>query len=122
MEQKITIKGIEFPFDIMDLETSERYEAAMKAVTDEINALDLDNMANTDAMREQMRIVQKCFSTVLGEDVPKKIFCGRLNLREHLEAFKELFDAANEQSSSFASTARSIMGTPNREQRRAAKK
>lgn len=125
MDQTITIKGVEFPFDIMDVDTAERYEAAMQKVAETVEAVD-DKLSNVQAMRVQVEAVRECLSSVLGEDAPSQIFGDRRNLRDHLEAFATLYEAANNQVKAFSEESQSIVKAiqlpANRERRRSDKK
>ena len=125
MEQTIVIKGIEFSFDIMDADTAEQYETAMQKVAETIESVG-GISSGAQAMRVQIEAVRECLSSVLGKDAPDQIFGDKRNLRDHLEAFAALYEAANSQAEAFSEESQAMIKaiqTPaNREQRRSVKK
>lgn len=98
--QTITVNNHSFDFDIMDVETAERYEAAMQTVSDRVTALQAHKgLKNSESMRAQCEIVRDMVNCVLGEGAAEQLLSSdKPNLRESFAVFQAIFDAVEEQS------------------------
>ena len=111
------ILGIEFAFDFCDADQAEVHEREVKRVVEQVQDKNqYAGKSNADSMRFQCRVIDNFFDTVLGRGTADLLFHGKANLREHLEAFGEVSDAAKESNAQlFALTNRYA---PNRAERR----
>ena len=98
--QTITVNNHSFDFDIMDVETAERYEAAMQTVSDRVTALQAHKgLKNSESMRAQCDIVRDMVSSVLGAEAAEQLLSSdKPNLRESFAVFQAVFDAVEAQS------------------------
>ena len=107
--------------DIYDLETSEKYEAAIaefQRVTGELKTTtNEDGKALSSVIRIQCKAVFDCFNTIFGEGTDKEVFGNKTNLMVCLKAFEELAVCANKQKDEMEKMANKY--SPNRAQKRA---
>lgn len=98
--QTITVNNQTFDFDIMDVATAERYEAAMQTVSDRVTALQArKDLKNSESMRAQCEIVRDMINSVLGEGAAEQLLSlDKPNLRESFAVFQAIFDAVEAQS------------------------
>ena len=107
--------------DIYDLETSEKYEAAIaefQKVTGELKTTtDEDQKVLSNIIRIQCNAVFDCFNTIFGAGTDKQVFGNKTNLMVCLKAFEELAICANDQKAEMEKMANKY--SPNRAQKRA---
>lgn len=98
--QTITVNNRNFPFDVMDIETAERYEAAMQTVSEQVTALQArKGLKNSESMRAQCDIVRNMVNSVLGESAAEQLLpADKPNLREAFAVFQAIFEAVEAQS------------------------
>lgn len=98
--QTITVNNRTFDFDIMDVATAERYEAAMQTVSDQVTALQArKDLKNSESMRAQCEIVRNMADTVLDDGAADTLLPpDKLNLRDAFDVFRAIFDAVEAQS------------------------
>ena len=98
--QTITVNNQTFDFDIMDVATAERYEAAMQTVFDQVTAPQArKDLKNSESMRALCEIVRSMLNSVLGEGAADLLLPpDKLNLREAFAVFQAVFDAVEAQS------------------------
>lgn len=88
------INGVELEdIDILDLETAEKYETALKSV--EGIADIVKDMTVTESIRTQCNAIFDVFNTIWGEGTDKKVFGNKVNLLSCLKAFEELVTKVN---------------------------
>lgn len=111
------ILGVEFEFDFCDADHAEVYERETRRVLERVNdKRQYEGKSNADGIRIQCRIIDNFFDAVFGNGAADKLFHGKSNLREHMEAFSEMSDAAKKSSDDL----RTLAGryAPNRAARR----
>lgn len=118
---KITIKGAEFEFDFYDADEMERVEAACARVEKRCDdARSITDATQSQVIRTQCGIIFDFFDEVFGEGAHKRIFKGKCNLIEALNAFDAFIQAKNSSVSEINAVKDKY--DPNRAQRRAAQK
>lgn len=106
--------------DILDADTAEKYEIAVKKVQKEAEESKvLENTSLSAMIRKQCNAIFDCFNTIFGEGTDKKVFGQKVNLMTCLKAFEELIEIANEQKKELEKLTNKY--SPNRIQRRAKK-
>lgn len=95
---KIKIKGVELEIDLMDADVMETIETAVERVKTGSAKIQADKtMKNSQGIRAICHLVFECFNAIFGEGTDKKIFGGRTNMTECLEAFAEFCTQAVQQ-------------------------
>ncbi len=89
------ILGVELEYDFFDADQLEVYERENAKVTETINEpTQYEGKSTPDALRIQCRIVDNFFDAVFGSGTAQKIFKGKANIRDHIEAFGIVSQAA----------------------------
>ena len=110
------IKNIEVDFDFLDADDVERFEKEAKKVVEECQNKDKIEMSYAEVIREECNIIENFFDNVFGEGIANKMFNGKKNLKEHINAFEDIVNQKNEQQQDLQRTIDRYQ--PNREQRR----
>ncbi len=111
------ILGVEFEFDFCDADQAEAYERELRRVVTRVNdKKQYEGKSNADGIRIQCRIIDDFFNALFGGGTADRLFHGKVNLREHMEAFGEVSNAAKKSSDDL----RTLSGryAPNRAARR----
>ena len=117
----INVLGVELEYDFFDADQMEVYERENRRVAEDIKEpTQYENKSVADAYRIQCGIVDRFFDAVFGEGTAKRIFHGKANLRDHMEAFGIVAQAAGESRAEFDAIEEKY--TPNRAERRQAEK
>ncbi len=117
----MNILGVELEYDFFDADLLEAYERENQKVADDIKEpTQYKGKSTADALRIQCRIVDNFFDALFGSGTALRIFKGKANIRDHMEAFgimtqrvvnaRKEFDAIEDKY------------TPNRAERRQAEK
>ncbi|MBD5504593.1 MAG: AP endonuclease [Lachnospiraceae bacterium] len=115
----MNILGVELEFDFFDADQLEAYERENQKVADDIKEpTQYEGKSNADCLRIQCRIVDNFFDNLFGAGTSQKLFNGKANLRDHMEAFGIMAKGA--QDSRKELDAIEDKYTPNRAERRAA--
>lgn len=92
---KMIILGIELEYDFFDADLLDKYEDANQRVQDRIQEpTQYEGLRTGDALRVQCNIVNDFFDEVFGDGTADKIFGGKSNIKDHMEAFAQVADAA----------------------------
>ena len=84
----MNIFGTELEYDFFDADQLEVYERENQKVADTIKEpTQYEGKSTADAIRIQCRIVDDFFNAVFGAGTAQKIFKGKSNIRDHMEAF-----------------------------------
>lgn len=117
----MNILGVELVLDLFDADVIEAYEKENQKVVDRIQ----DNgqyagKSTADSFRYQCSVINDFFDAMFGFGTAEKIFKGKNNLRDHIEAFGIVTKEAEDSGVEF----RELIGkyTPNRAERRQAEK
>lgn len=94
---KFKIYDAEVELDFLDADEMERVEAALNRVTERSKALKVDGLTQSQAIRNQCKVIFDFFDDVFGEGTHKRIFGAKCNLIQALNAF-EAFNVAKEAS------------------------
>ena len=107
--------------DVLDADMAEKYEGALKKVVEDAKEVqETGETSMSVTIRKQCNSVFDCFNSIFGEETDKKVFGNKVNLLVCLKAFEELVEYANEQKKELEKMTNKY--SPNRVQRRAAKK
>lgn len=114
------VLGTELVFDFNDVDQYEVYERENQAVIDKVTDKEQYRaISNAEGYRLQCRAIDTFFDNVFGAGTAQKVFKGKRNIKEHIEAFGIVsMEAANS-----ADALNKLAGTyaPTRAERRAAK-
>lgn len=117
----MVIFGVELDLDFCDADQEEVYEREVRRVMERAqDKKQYDGKSNAEGIRIQCRIVDDFFDAVFGMGTADRLFHGKTNLREHMEAFGAVSDAAKESNAELLSLADRY--SPNRAARRLAEK
>jgi len=84
----MNIFGVELEYDFFDADQLEIYERENeKVATDIKEPKQYEGKSTADALRIQCRIVDNFFDALFGAGTAQKIFKGKANIRDHMEAF-----------------------------------
>lgn len=84
----MNILGVELEYDFFDADQLEAYECESKKVADDIKEpTQYEGRSAADSLRIQCRIVDDFFDSLFGPGTAQKIFKGKANIRDHMEAF-----------------------------------
>jgi len=97
----LEINGVELEFDILDADIAERYEAALDAMYEEIETLDIKNMSGAEAIRKECYVIFDCFDAIFGEGAASMVFGEKTNLGTCTAALEQMIDHAAEQQKAF---------------------
>lgn len=93
----MNILGVELELDLYDADQLEVYERENRKVAETIgDHAQYEGKSTADAIRIQCRIIDRFFDAVFGEGMAKKIFQGKCNIRDHMEAFGIMAKAAED--------------------------
>ncbi len=113
----MNILGVELEYDFFDADQLEAYERENQKVVEDIKApAQYEGKSNADAIRLQCRIVDQFFDALFGAGTAQKIFKGKMNIRDHMEAFGIMSQGAMNSRAEFEKTVDKY--TPNRAERR----
>lgn len=115
---KFKIRGEEFDVDFLDADVMEQIESALEIVEQKNTAEAYVGLTQSQLIRKQCGTIFDFFDAVLGEGAHKRIFKGKCNLREALEAFEEFAQVKKNSAGEVKEMADRY--NPNRAQRRAA--
>ncbi len=117
----MNVSGVELEFDFYDADQLEVYERENKVLVDKIQNPDLyEGKSTADSLRFQCKIVNEFFDNVFGYGTAERLFHGKNNIKNHMEAFGIVTDAAMDSSEEFRAMAAKY--SPNRAERRAEQK
>lgn len=117
----MNILGIELDYDFFDADQLEVYERENKKVVEDIKEPSrYEGKSTADALRMQCGIIDRFFDTLFGAGTAQKIFKGKANIRDHMEAFGIMSQGAMNARAELEKTLDKY--TPNRAERRQADK
>lgn len=117
----MNVLGVELDYDFFDADQMEVYERENRRVAEDVKEpTQYEDKSTADAFRIQCSIVDGFFDAVFGEGTAKRIFHGKANLRDHMEAFAIVAQAAGEARAEFDAIEEKY--TPNRAERRRTEK
>lgn len=119
------INGQEVEYDTFELSNMELFDSEVRRIEEAVRGLDPQQAANGDylaVLREQADNIMDFFDTVIGEGTSRKVFGGKVNIRDLSQAYRAFTqDVLQKQRTAFA-----VPPEPNapgnREQRRAAER
>lgn len=113
----MNILGIELEFDYFDADQLEAYERESQKVAERINEpTQYEGKSTADSIRIQCRIVNDFFDALFGHGTSQKLFNGKANIRDHMEAFGIMAQGAMNAKVEFDKIEDKY--TPNRAERR----
>lgn len=114
---KVNIYDEEFEIDFLDADDMERVEVACANVLEKNKAENFEGMSQSQLIRSQCRIIFEFFDEVFGEGAHKRIFKGKTNLANALNAYDAFLTAKNNSVNELSAIRDKY--SPNRAQRRA---
>lgn len=91
----MNIMGVELEYDFFDADMLDKYEDANQKVQERIQEpTQYEGLRTGEALRIQCGIVNDFFDEVFGDGTADKIFGGKANIKDHMEAFGQVADAA----------------------------
>lgn len=87
----LKINNVELELDLMDADTAEKYEKAIKNL-DEKEKNKQEGLGMAETIRQECKLVFDFFNEVFGEGTDKKIFGNKTNYAECEKAFKQVCD------------------------------
>ncbi len=113
----MNILGVELEYDFFDADQLEVYERENQKVASDINEpTQYEGKSTADALRIQCRIVDNFFDAIFGPGTAQKLFKGKANIRDHMEAFGIMTQGAMNARAEFDQIEDKY--TPNRAERR----
>ena len=117
----MNILGVELELDLFDADVIEVYEKENKRVVDRIQDNGrYEGKSTAESIRYQCGIVNDFFDSLFGAGTAEKIFKGKSNIKDHMEAFGIVAKAAEDSNVEFNGVLDKY--TPNRAERRQAEK
>ena len=117
----MNIFGVELEYDFFDADQLEVYERENAKVAEDIKEpTQYEGKSTADALRIQCQIVDNFFDAVFGSGTAQKIFKGKANIRDHMEAFGIMTQGVVNARKEFDAIEDKY--TPNRAERRQAEK
>ena len=110
------IRDIEVDFDFLDADDMAKLEEEIKKVIEECKNKEKEELSYSEAIRNECDIIENFFDNVFGEGISEKIFKGKKNLNNHVQAFEDIMNEKIKQQKNFGDTMERYR--PNREQRR----
>ncbi|MCR0266102.1 hypothetical protein MKC73_19605 [[Clostridium] innocuum] len=80
------INGVKLPFDFDDMETMERYKKALLQMNKDAETVIVEG-DRAEIIKSHYDIFSKVYDTIFGEGTSKKIFKGKVNLRQCFETY-----------------------------------
>lgn len=119
----LTVRGLEFEFDIFDEDCAIAYEEAV-GVMQKASEQKGTSLGLVESLRQQCRAVFVFFDTLFGEGTHEELFGERVNLNDCLDAYTDLIDQVSAQKTALDARLHVLRGapsTPNRSTRRSIK-
>ena len=117
----MNILGVELELDLFDADVIEVYEKENKRVVERIqNDGQYEGKTTAESIRYQCGVVNDFFDSLFGAGTAEKIFKGKSNIRDHMEAFGIVAKKAEDSNIEFNGVLDKY--TPNRAERRQAEK
>ncbi len=84
----MNILGVELEFDFYDADQLEVYERENQKVVEQVKEpTQYEGKSASESIRIQCGIIDTFFDNVFGSGTAKRLFHGKANLRDHMEAF-----------------------------------
>lgn len=87
----------EIDFDFYDAEQMERFDIGSDEIVTGINSIKSKNMKQSEFINEFCTIIENGFDKIFGKDTSKKIFKGKRNFKDCVQAFRDLVKARKQQ-------------------------
>lgn len=87
----------EIEFDFYDAEQMERFDIGSDEIVTGINSIKLKNLKQSEFVNEFCTIIENGFDKIFGNGTSKKIFKGKRNFKDCVQAFKDLVKARKNQ-------------------------
>jgi len=98
----MNILGVELKFDFFDADQIEAYERENQKVVEDIkDPTQYKGKSTADSIRIQCRIIDNFFDALFGTGTAQKIFKGKANIRDHMEAFAIMSQGAANSKAEF---------------------
>ena len=99
---KLIINDVQLEGDLMDADFMELFEQSMIKMRDTAQAKKRETYPTAAAgYRAQCEVVNTCFDEIFGEGTADRIFHGKMNVMEHLQAIEKISEWAAGQKKAF---------------------
>lgn len=116
------LRNIEVNFSYTNADDIERLERGIELVKNKTVEFKSQEINLSEAIRNECKVIEEFFDIVFGEGISKKIFEGKMDLKEHLDVFTEVAEEKIKQTKGMQNIYNSLeyrsKYMPNREQRR----
>lgn len=119
---KFEYNGLSWDVDMLDIDTVERYENGMAAVSERMAAVKTGEKKGHEMLREELKAVDEFFDSFLGDGMAQQMFGDSNSLRPRMEAFTQASQLADEMHAEVMEFQKKTAPAMNRAQRRAAAK
>lgn len=92
----------EIEFDFYDAEQMERFDTGSEEIITGINAIKTEKMKQSEFINKFCTIIEDGFDKIFGEGSSKKIFKGKRNFKDCVQAFRDLVKARKSQEKDIA--------------------
>ena len=117
----MNILGVELELNLFDADVLEVYEKENQRVVERIqDNSQYDGKTTAESIRYQCGVVNDFFDALFGEGTAEKIFKGKSDIKEHMEAFGIVSKASENSNAEFNGVLAKY--TPNRAERRQAER
>lgn len=110
------ILDTEIEFDFLDADQVARFEEEATKVKEKCENNEIVNLTLSEALRKECEIINVFFDNLFGEGTSEKVFKGKKNLKEHIDAFECIVNEKIKRQNELQNTFNKYL--PNREQRR----
>ena len=87
----LIINGVTLQGDLMDADFMDLFESSMMEMRDKAQAAKTAGYTRaSEHYRAQCEVTNECFDKIFGEGTAERLFEGRMNVMEHLEAMEQV--------------------------------
>lgn len=116
------LRNIEVEFSFTDADDIERLEKGLELVKSKTIEVESKEIKLSECIKNECAIIEEFFDTVFGEGTSKRLFEGKMDLKEHSECFIEVAEEKVKQTKGMQNIYDNLEHKskymPNREQRR----
>ena len=99
---ELIINDVKLEGDLMDADFMEKFEQSMIKMRDTAQAKKRETYPTAAASyRAQCEVVNTCFDEIFGEGTADRLFHGKMNVMEHLQAIEKISEWAAGQKKAF---------------------
>lgn len=101
----INVLGVELELDIFDTDVYETYEAAVNEVSRKVDEnIEMKDQKTSQKLRFQCATIKEFFDTVFGSGTAEKLFKGKTNIKDCVDAYVAVIEKFNEEARNLSAT------------------